>query len=248
MARRAALREITLTYLGVTAATFALTRLRDVGGASEYVPLLIGALFLLVALKLAQREDGGLERHGIDLAGVLSPPKDDEDPGPLGLLDLGRALVRALPAALREIGIALAIMALIVPPFVVGFYVWYQPTHPFALALPDDFASFALAQLIVIGLPEEALFRGYFQTRLTDAAPKTHRVLRVPLSLPAWIAQAALFALIHFVVDLDPQRLAVFFPGLLFGWVRAWRGGIGAAIVLHAASNVSARLLELAWL
>ena len=27
-----------------------------------------------------------------------------------------------------------------------------------------------------------------------------------------------------------PAKLATFFPGLLFGWLRAWRGGIGAAI------------------
>ena len=56
------------------------------------------------------------------------------------------------------------------------------------------------------------------------------------------------FALIHFASIPDPQRLAVFFPGLLFGWVRAWRGGIGAAMLLHAMSNVLAEMLEKGWL
>ena len=41
-----------------------------------------------------------------------------------------------------------------------------------------------------------------------------------------------------------PARLAVFFPALLFGLLRAWRGGIGAAMLLHALSNVLAELLE----
>ncbi|MCC6875407.1 MAG: CPBP family intramembrane metalloprotease, partial [Sandaracinaceae bacterium] len=38
------------------------------------------------------------------------------------------------------------------------------------------------------------------------------------------------------------------FPGLLFGWMRARRGGIGAALVLHALSNVLADVLERGWL
>ncbi|HJL19019.1 MAG TPA: glutamic-type intramembrane protease, partial [Sandaracinaceae bacterium LLY-WYZ-13_1] len=36
--------------------------------------------------------------------------------------------------------------------------------------------------------------------------------------------------------------------GLLFGWLRAWRGGIGAAMLLHAMSNVLAEILEEGWL
>ena len=42
--------------------------------------------------------------------------------------------------------------------------------------------------------------------------------------------------------------VAVFFPGLLFGWLRARRGGIGAAIAVHALSNVLAELLVRGWL
>jgi membrane protease YdiL (CAAX protease family) len=40
----------------------------------------------------------------------------------------------------------------------------------------------------------------------------------------------------------------VFFPALLFGWVRAWRGGIGAALALHASSNLYSEILARSWL
>ena len=55
---------------------------------------------------------------------------------------------------------------------------------------------------------------------------------------------ALLFALTHVVVAPTLPRAVVFFPGLLFGALRVWRGGVGAAIVLHAASNLFERWLE----
>ncbi len=250
---RAPVREVAVVYGAVAVGTFGITRLRDVGPAADYVHLLVAALFLLVAVKLAQREPGGMRRYGIDLSGLLAPPeeRDDEEQqagGPLGLFELGRAIRQALPAALRESAVALGLALVIFPPFAVGFQLYHQPAHPFVWRAPDDLVSFALTQLVVVGLPEEALFRGYFQTRLSDAWPGRRRLLGVEVSVGALVAQAALFALIHFVVDFAPARLAVFFPGLLFGWVRAWRGGVGASIMLHAASNVYADLLVRGWL
>jgi membrane protease YdiL (CAAX protease family) len=141
----------------------------------------------------------------------------------------------------------------IFPPFAIAFYAYYAAVdvhiqHSFHPSFAPDFGSFALAQVVVVGLPEEAMFRGYCQTRLTDAFPKTTKLFGAEVSLPALVLQAALFALVHFVVDLDPQRLAVFFPGLLFGWLRAWRRGIGASILLHALSNLYADVLIRSWL
>ena len=189
-----------------------------------------------------------MQRFGIDLAGVLSPPPDDTPTGWRGMVELGRAIARALPSAARELGVALAVCAVVFPPFAVGFWLWYGPAHPFALRLPDDPASFALAQVVVVALPEEAFFRGFVQTRLTDAAPRTVRLLGADVSLAALVGQAALFALVHFVVDLQPGRLAVFFPGLVFGWLRARRGGIGAGVWMHAASNFWSAVLQASWL
>jgi membrane protease YdiL (CAAX protease family) len=261
MTDRKALREVVLVYLAITAATVLVTRLRAVPAANDYVHLLVGALFLVTAVKLAEREPGGLRRYGIDLAGVLAPPEPDapadttdaatDAPRPRrrsALLELFDALRDALPSALRETAVALGVVAVVFPPFALGFHFWHGPSHPFVLRAPPDLASFALAQLVVVALPEEALFRGYVQTRLADAFPTTVRLLGVRVSPVALLGQAALFGLMHFAVDLAPERLAVAFPALLFGLVRTWRGGIGAALLVHALSNLYADILVRGWL
>jgi len=100
----------------------------------------------------------------------------------------------------------------------------------------------------VVALPEEAFFRGYLQTALSDLQKTRRRILGVELAPLAWLLQAILFAAIHFIVEPQPARLAVFFPALLFGWTRAWRGGIGAALALHAMSNLYSEILARSWL
>jgi membrane protease YdiL (CAAX protease family) len=245
------LAEVLVVFAVTTAATAVITRLPAVlPGIEGYVHLLVGALFLMTAVKLAQREPNGMERHGIDLSGVLTPPDaDDERPaGPLGLYDLARALKTGIPAALKESGVALGIALVVFPAFALGFYFWHGPEHPLQYNPPDDFVSFALTQLLVVALPEEALFRGYMQTRLHDKWPAQREIFGVKIDLRVLLLQAALFAILHYASITNPARLAVFFPALLFGVLRAWRGGIGAAMLFHAMSNVLAELLERGWL
>lgn len=243
---RAVLRETSIAFGVVTVLAWALTRI-SAPPFEEYVPLAIAALLLLTAVELAQRRPGGLAAHGLSLAGLLEPASEASR-GLGAATELLHALRRTLRPALREAGVGLLIAAVIFPPFVWGFGLWHAPTRAFALAWPDDPLGYLASQLVVIGLPEEAFFRGYLQSRLAKVFSARTRLLGVTLSLGALLAQAALFALIHFVVDLDPQRLAVFFPGLLFGWLRAWRGGIGAAITLHALSNLLSDVLARSWL
>lgn len=298
------MREVTLVYLGVCVALFVVTRLRAVPWLAEYVHLLVGGIFLFVALHYAGKQ-GGLARFGVALGGLLGPTdetdrddvrrdetrRDDSrrdgtgrnetghdetdetrldeasrgegatsaerevgratsvepDDGPFGIFELARVVRRGLPSALREIGVALGVAAVIFPPFSVGFYLWHGAAHPFRWNLPPDFASFVAAQLVVVALPEEVFFRGWVQTRLHDAfAPR--RVLGAWLHPGVLIAQSVLFAIVHVFAEPHPARLAVFFPGLVFAWLRGWRGGVGAAIVFHAISNVFSELLVRGWL
>src|SRR5690606_22363527 len=92
---------------------------------------------------------------------------------------------------------------------------------------------------------EEALFRGWMQTRLVDRWPAKPRLLGVDLRV--LLLQAALFAVLDVAWIPSPERLAVFFPALVVGWLGAWRGGIGAARVFHAMCNVLAMVLEHGW-
>ena len=244
----------TMEVAVVFALVFAATALLGLGRAwpavRDLVHLGIAFVFLFVPLRLARREPEGAARFGIDLGGLLEPTdeRDDRPAGPLGLYDLGRAVRAALPSGMRELAFTLALCAVVFPPFVVGFWAWHQPARAFSLAWPSDLGSFALTQVVLVGLPEEAFFRGYVQTRLADAWPAPRRWLGAPVRPVVLVLQALLFAAVHLATEPHVQKLAVFFPGLLFGWLRARRGGIGASILFHAASNVVAEVLVRSWL
>ncbi len=204
----------------------------------------VAAIFLLTAIRLTRDQPA---HYGVALAGLLEPADDHRPAGPLGLFDLGRAAGRAFPSGLIELAVAVGVAAVVFPLYAVGYQWWHQP-ESFLLTLPPNLGSFLLAQLIVVALPEEAFFRGYLQTSLSDLETRGVRILGASLAPGSWLLQAALFAVIHFLVEPNPARLAVFFPGLLFGWVRARRGGIGAALALHAMSNLYSEILARSWL
>jgi membrane protease YdiL (CAAX protease family) len=52
-----------------------------------------------------------------------------------------------------------------------------------------------------------------------------------------------IFAAGHLATVQVPARLAVFFPALLFGWLRARTGGVGASVFFHATCNLYSLVL-----
>lgn len=217
-------------------------------GLEAYTHLALAALFLMTALQLAQRHPGGLAGHGLWLGGLFEA-SEEARPGFLGaVLDLLRVLRQALPSAAQETGSAIAIAAFTFPPFVAGFYFLHEPTHEFVVSLPDSPIDFAAAQILVVALPEEAFFRGYLQTQLARLRPATRKIFGRPWPVQALLIQALLFAVLHYLVDLNPARLAVFFPAIVFGAMRHLRGGIGAGIIYHALCNILSDLLVRGWL
>ncbi|MBK7585073.1 MAG: CPBP family intramembrane metalloprotease [Myxococcales bacterium] len=80
------------------------------------------------------------------------------------------------------------------------------------------------------------------QTALDDVWKPRFRVLGADIGL-GLLVSSALFALGHFATEVHPNRLAVFFPALVFGWLRARTKGVGAGIVFHALCNLFAAYL-----
>jgi uncharacterized protein len=164
-----------------------------------------------------------------------------------------------------NLGVLVGLIALTFPAFVGGFFVFYgrvctvpasSATRFFGtlcnrwlgfsdghLRLPPGFALLALSQLVVVAIPEELFFRGYLMERLEQVWPPTRRLLGAPVGL-ALLASSALFALGHLLVIPNPQRLAVFFPALVFGWIRARTGSIAAGATFHALCNVVSDVLH----
>jgi membrane protease YdiL (CAAX protease family) len=165
---------------------------------------------------------------------------------------------------LRVLGAALLITW---PAFVAAFFLYYgtictghglvrswaAATAPmcaswhgwagFHLRLPDGFVVLLLSQILVVAVPEELFFRGYLMSRLEDRWPSRARFLGTAVGLPLLLS-SVLFAVGHFLVDLAPARLAVFFPALVFGWMRSRSGSIAPGALFHALCNVLSEVLH----
>jgi hypothetical protein len=105
-----------------------------------------------------------------------------------------------------------------------------------------DVVNETFGQVVIIALPEEAFYRGYLQSRLDDAFPWRVRLLGAKVGVGLLVG-SVIFALGHFATIREPTRLAVFFPSLVFGWLRARTKGIGAGIAFHASCNLFSELL-----
>jgi membrane protease YdiL (CAAX protease family) len=108
------------------------------------------------------------------------------------------------------------------PLYVLGFALWRKTFHPVPLS-----AWFCLSQLVFVALPEETFFRGSFQPSVLPERPYASIIIT-----------SVVFALAHLVSERNPLRLLVFFPSLLFGWLRLRSGSVVPGIVFHALSNV----------
>ena len=95
----------------------------------------------------------------------------------------------------------------------------------------------------MVAVPEELFFRGYLYSRLEQRWPSTRRFLGAPVGRTLLVT-SALFALGHVLVDFNVQRLAVFFPALVFGWMRARTGSVAAGAVFHALCNLYSDVLH----
>lgn len=161
----------------------------------------------------------------------------------------------------KDVVWALGVSAIVFPLTVGGFFLlldaiswlpgsWREILTPYphgagdiALRFPDRFWLHVLDQFLVVALPEEFFYRGYLQTRLEHAWGKGKgRLLGAPVGKAFWLTQV-LFAVGH-LGRLDPWRLSVFFPSILFGWLRARTGSIVPGIIVHALSNLVLMVLE----
>jgi hypothetical protein len=145
---------------------------------------------------------------------------------------------RLLRDGARALAWALLFFALIAPPFVFGFRYWFglEGTPKVRAMFPSFDAVFG--QILVIALPEEAFFRGYVQTRLDRVfSARKLRILGADLGFAIPLT-SLLFAIGHLLTLPNPGRLAVFFPSLLFGFLRVRTGGIGAPVAFHVMCNL----------
>src|SRR5882724_9275150 len=126
-------------------------------------------------------------------------------------------------------------------------HAWFAHTvlgQAFAPRRPPGFTRMALelgTELLVIGIPEEAFFRGYLQSRWNERFGRPWAVFGARVG-PGLLIQSTIFAICHLATG-DWTRIRVFFFALLAGWLRERSGSVAAPAAYHAVANVWYRLL-----
>jgi membrane protease YdiL (CAAX protease family) len=158
-----------------------------------------------------------------------------------------------------DLKLALLVFAIVAPLYLVAYLgyaealTWlpaswathlspYMGKLDFHPRLPDQFGLWTVDQLLVVAVPEEFFYRGYLQSRLREAYPQGRTFLGARLG-PAFFLTAVLFAIGHLSI-FQVWRLAVFFPALLFGWLRERTGTVLGASLVHAGFNLYEMVLR----
>jgi membrane protease YdiL (CAAX protease family) len=207
----------------------------------DNLPALVAFVFLYLPVAIAWRRKVELATFGFTFRPVERSLRFGLG-GPLLVFPLFLALFYFFYVVVCQPH-APAWLAELAPARWCSTFTGWRHAHPPDL-LSWDFAEKAFTQVVVVALPEELFFRGYLLGELERIHPPRRRLLGGGIGL-ALLVSAALFALGHVLVDLDPRRLIVFFPGLLFGWMRSATGSIVASTITHGCSNILARALEI---
>jgi membrane protease YdiL (CAAX protease family) len=239
--------EPVVTFFAATALASALYWIaRVVPLVWEYLHVAIAVIFL-GAPALASR--ASRRRFDYDAAGLRFEPVG------LSLAVVGGALALTWPfffggfVFLYHYGCGAggpAVLRAFLRTFIPSCEIWHGWAGA-SFRLPDRFLELALVQIAVIAVPEELFFRGYLWVRLEERWPARWRLFGAEIG-PALLLSAVFFALGHVLVDFDPQRLAVFFPALVFGWMRARTGSIAAGVLFHALCNLFSDALHTSFL
>jgi membrane protease YdiL (CAAX protease family) len=187
----------------------------------------VAAAFLVPVWWWVWRHDDAIvQEHGLGLGGLMLHDRR----GTFSAFGL---------SAMVLIAVTLGVLV----PYAFGYRWWRNLMGPvqWAYAWQGMFRD-APGQVLMVALPEEAFFRGYLQTALDRQFVTKVRVFGAQVGFGLLIS-SAVFALGHVLTRPHPERLAVFVPSLLFGWMRARTGGVGAPILFHAACNLLAAAL-----
>ena len=150
----------------------------------------------------------------------------------------------------KDLAWSLGVCAVVLPLFAVGLLLftkwsallppqvrWYL--GPYAVDRPIHFRpidwDFAgqVGGNAAVAFSEEFFYRGYMTLRFEERWGPVRSAL----------AAAALFSLGHLLTPA-PWRLAVFFPALLFAWVRNRTGTVVGASITHFLCNVALLVLQ----
>lgn len=129
-------------------------------------------------------------------------------------------------------------LIILVPAIAVNhcYQAWFVGAAFHAAPFPQ-WISFFFFELVVIALPEEFFFRGYLLGRFDQIFVKKIKLLGTPVGWGLPVV-SLVFAVSHSLIQYQGWQILIFFPALLFGWLRERTGTITASVFFHAACNV----------
>ena len=203
--------ELTATTVSLLVLTRIVFMLRSVSFIDSILPVIVAVLFLYIPVIVLWKRKRRIDFLDLKVKGYI-----------------------------RSIFIFLIAAVIVFPLFFLAAHAWqlivFNKTAFTAAGFPDLLSAIAF-QLIIVALPEEFYFRGYFQTTMDRVLPKRWKILGVKLGW-GWIITAAVFAVAHTIVYYQWWHFAIFFPALLFGYLKERTGTITTPILFHAASNL----------
>lgn len=97
--------------------------------------------------------------------------------------------------------------------------------------------EYFLFEILVVALPEEFFFRGYLQGRLNQIFGKPWKLLSASVG-PGLLFTSLIFAISHSLIQVQWWHLLIFFPSLVFGWLKEKQGTLTAPILFHTLCNL----------
>lgn len=146
--------------------------------------------------------------------------------------------------AIKSILRALFVSFFIFPLYTIGFYLYNKYSNGLSMSIilikqlfQPRFLLFVLNNLLMVAIPEEIFYRGYLQSELRTCDTRKITLLGVNIGY-SFLLVNIMFAIGHIILIPNITRLAVFFPGLVFSWLREKDDNIAGAIVFHWLSNI----------
>lgn len=138
----------------------------------------------------------------------------------------------------RDLLLFLLVSVIVFVPFAIGnhFYqgiIFGRAFHSLQWA---GLGLYFFNQVILVALPEEIFFRGFMEDALTRSYPPAHKFLGAPFG-KAMLINGLIFAFSHTLITFQWWHFSIFFPSLLFSWLRQKTGTIWVAAFFHAVCN-----------
>ena len=127
--------------------------------------------------------------------------------------------------------------------FLYHHWVWILGEKTYTGTLPENLLLICAYHFFYVAIPEEFFYRGYMQGRFAEIYKKKWNIFGVSMGWGSVIT-SIFFAFGHSIVMHQWWHFAIFFPSMLFAWMREKSGGVVAGAMFHATCNIGITVLD----